>query len=220
LFRADVEVLAAPDGPFPNVDVLLHLDHIWDLSGFSSIMYDASTLSFYENIRKTADFVRKMNGSILIEGACDEIFDATGGIHNSLTTPEKAHRYYEETGCDLIVANLGTEHRASGQILHYYYDAARQIKNRIGHRIVLHGLSSVSLEQVKNLWDDGICKVNIWTMLERDSTPVLFDKMNINAAKLTGPQAALTHFTTVYRQDIIFEEMKKIVRRFLEMWYK
>jgi fructose-bisphosphate aldolase class II len=230
LFRADAEVLAAPDSPFPNVDVLLHLDHIqhdndaelltWDLSGFSSIMYDASTLPFDENIRKTADFVQRMKGRILIEGACDEIFDATGGVHNALTTPEKAKRYYEETGADLIVANLGTEHRASGQVLHYYDDTARMIRDRIGHNIVLHGLSSVSLDQVKNLFNDGICKVNIWTMLERDSTPVLFNDMKKYAAKVAGPEAALSHFTTMYRQDIIFTEMKKIVRRFLDMWYK
>jgi fructose/tagatose bisphosphate aldolase len=229
LFQADAQVLTAPDGPFPDVDVLLHLDHIqhdndnelleWDLSGFSSIMYDASTLPFEENIRKTADFVQKKKGKILIEGACDEIYDATGETHNALTTPENAERYFNETGADLIVANLGTEHRASGQTLHYYDDIARRIRDRIGHKIVLHGLSSVSLDQVKDLFNDGICKVNIWTMLERDSTPVLFDEMKKNTEKITGNGANISHFTTVYRQDIIFNEMKKIIRRFLDMWY-
>jgi len=229
LFRADAEVLAAPGGPFPNVDVLLHLDHVQhdidaqllssDLSGYSSIMYDASTLPFDENIRTTAEFAKRMKGKILVEGACDEIYDASGDTHNALTTPDNAERYFNETGIDLIVANLGTEHRASGQELHYYDDVARQIRDRIGHKIVLHGLSSVSLDQVVNLYNDGICKVNIWTMLERDSTPVLFEEMKANASKIAGPGAALSHFTTVYRQDIIFNEMKKIVRRFLDMWY-
>ena len=249
LFRADAGVLADPDGPFPDVDVLLHLDHVqhdldaelleWDLSGYSSIMYDASALPFDENIKKTAAFVKKKGGTILIEGACDEIFDATGDVHNALTTPERAKRYSCETGADLIVANLGTEHRASGQDLHYYGDTAREIKEQIGSRLVLHGLSSVSLEQVKNLCADGICKVNIWTMLERDSTPALLAEMVRNAVKAggqkavdeliseglltakaqTGENPALTHFTTVWRQDIIFGEMKKIVREFLDMWY-
>jgi len=230
LFRSDMGVLGEEGGPFPNVDILLHLDHVqhdadaelleWDLSGYSSIMYDASTLPFHENICKTAAFVEKMNKKIFIEGACDEIFNAGGDVHNALTTPENAKRYASKTGVDLIVANLGTEHRASGQDLHYHDDIARRIRDIIGHRIVLHGLSSVSLDQVKNLYDDGICKVNIWTMLERDTAPVLLHEMIKNSDKIAGPGKKLSHFTTVYRQDIIFTEMKKIVYKFLEMWFR
>ena len=256
LFRADADILADPDGPFPNVDVLLHLDHVqYDsdaelltrdlpeltsfLSDFSSIMYDASTLPLEENIKRTAEFVERTSGTIMTEGACDEIFDAVGDIRNALTTPEKAKKYYTETGVDWIVANLGTEHRASGQVLHYYNDVAQEIKRQIGSCIVLHGLSSVSPDQVTNLFHDGICKVNIWTMLERDSSPVLLREMIQNAVKVggtdmvnsliredflskksrTNEKAAISHFTTVWRQDIIFTEMKKIVRKFLDMFY-
>jgi len=230
LFSADAKILAEKNGPFPNVDVLLHLDHVqhdadekllenWDLSEYSSIMYDASNLPFAENIEKTAAFAKKMRGRILIEGACDEIYNAGGEIHNDLTTPEKAKEYISKTNVDLIVANLGTEHRASGQTLHYYDDTAKKIKAQIGAKTVLHGLSSVSLEQVKNLYNDGICKVNIWTMLERDSSPVLLGQMEKNAGKIAGTGASLSHFTTLWRQDIIFAEMKKIVNNFFEMWY-
>jgi len=203
-------------------------------------MYDASTLPFAENIEKTAKFTEKMRGKILIEGACDEIFDAGGDIHNDLTTPEKALEYITRTGVDLIVANLGTEHRAAGETLHYYGDMARKIKEQIGPKIVLHGLSSVSLEQVKHLYNDGICKVNIWTLLERDSSPELLRQMTANAVKVAGKdavqsllasgwlginaaadeKAALSHFTTVWRQDIIFAEMKKIIYNFFDTWYK
>ena len=61
-----------------------------------------------------------MKGRIFIEGACDEIVDATGDVHNDMTTPEKAKSYIDETGVDMIVANLGTEHRASGKDLKYH----------------------------------------------------------------------------------------------------
>jgi len=228
LFGSDAKILA---DAFPNVDLLLHLDHVqhdddlqlleeWDLSEYSSIMYDASNLPFVENMEKTAAFASKMRGKILIEGACDEIFNAGGELHNDLTTPERAGEYIKKTGADLIVANLGTEHRASNQSLHYYDDMAKKIKAQIGAKIVLHGLSSVSLDQVKNLFGDGICKVNIWTMLERDSSPVLLAQMLENAEKIAGKNAALSHFTTMWRQDIIFFEMQKIVYGFLDMWYK
>ena len=38
------------------------------------------------------------------------------------------------------------------------------------------------------------------------------------AADTRGP-AAVTHYTTTYRQDIVFAEMKKVVGGFLKLWY-
>lgn len=249
LFTNDVKTLAEDSGPFEDLRVMMHLDHIQydsdiellngDLSDYASIMYDASSLPFNENISRTAEFVKKRGKEILIEGACDEIVDATGVEHNGPTTPKNAKRYAEETGVDMIVANLGTEHRASGKELKYLGDVARQIKEQIGSNIVLHGTSSVTNEQVKNLYSDGICKVNIWTALERDSAPQLFYDMVKNGVKVagfdcieklikegyltekcrTGGKAAITHFTTMYRQDIIFEQMKDIVKAYLDLWY-
>lgn len=251
LFTSDVSILAEQEELFKDLHVMLHLDHVqhdadrdlleeWDLSPYSSIMYDASALPFEENIAKTKSFVEKMKGRILIEGACDEIFDATGLTHNAITTPANARKYFEQTGVDLIVANLGTEHRASGKDLKYYSEAALAIKREIGSKIVLHGTSSVPNEQVAHLYQDGICKVNIWTCLERDSVPVLLEEMVKNAVAVGGSEtvgmlqqenfltsnfdlskpALLSHFTTVYRQEIIFREMKKTVRNYLEMWYR
>ena len=249
LFRGDIEAFAGPNGVYNDVDVITHLDHVQfdddielingDLSGFSSIMYDASNLPFDKNIEYTKAFVSRMKGKIFIEGACDEIVDATGTVHNALTTPENAKRYMEETGVDMIVANLGTEHRASGKELKYHGEVAREIKKLIGNNIVLHGTSSVTNDQVKELYSDGVCKVNIWTALERDTSKPLFYEIVKNASKVGGPEMVdklieegyltekcrtgekinLAFFTTRYRQGIIFEEMKKMVNTYLEMWY-
>ena len=248
LFQSDVKALADKGCYFDNLDVMLHLDHIQyneyellesDLSGYSSIMYDASELLLDENIKLTADFVRKNKDIIVIEGACDQIVDATGSVHNELTTPENALRYANETGVDFIVANLGTEHRATGKELKYYEDRAREIKAKIGAKIVLHGTSSVTNSQVVNLFNDGVCKVNIWTALERDATPKLFEDMVKSGAEivnsetierlieegyltekcLTGQKPSIAKYTTMYRQDIIFKEMEKMVTEYLDMWY-
>ena len=43
----------------------------------------------------------------------------------------------KQTGVDLVVANLGTEHRASGKDLRYHQTAAKAIKSMIGAKIVL-----------------------------------------------------------------------------------
>lgn len=247
LFRSDLEIVSQV---FPNVDVLIHLDHAQydtdaqllesDLSMYSSVMYDASALPMEENIRLTRDYVQRKGHQLLVEGACDEIVDATGEARCEITDADKCERYMKETGVDIVVANLGTEHRASGQDLHYYSDAAKAIKARIGPRICLHGTSSVSNDQIVKLFDDGICKVNIWTALERDASPALTEWIVKNAAKCGGPKmeqklidegyltasvktgdkSSLQYFTTTARQEIIFTEMKKIVRGYLDLWYK
>lgn len=51
----------------------------------------------------------------------------------------------------MIVANLGTEHRATGKNLTYHYELAKEIKKEIGTNIVLHGTSSVTNDKVKGL---------------------------------------------------------------------
>lgn len=249
LFRQEAEVLMREGGDYENVDLMLHLDHVQhdldaelcesDLSVYSSIMYDASALPLEENILKTRAFVEKKGQEILVEGACDEIIDAGGEAHNDITTADKCREYVERTGVDLVVANLGTEHRASGKELQYHGDAAREIKAEIGPKIVLHGTSSVSNDQLRKLFDDGVCKVNIWTALERDASPRLFEFLVKNASKAAGPETvrklkeegylteqcmtgekeALTAFTTAARQEIVYQEMKRIVREYLDMWY-
>lgn len=250
LFMADLQVLAGRGSPFENLRIMIHLDHTqfdddqellgWDLSQFSSIMFDASKVSFAENIRLTRQFVEAWGDRIVIEGACDEIVDATGSTRSDLTTADKAEEYLRGTGVDLIVANLGTEHRATGKDLRYYGDHARQIRDRIGTRIVLHGASSVPADQLADLINDGICKVNLWTALERDTTPVLFKDMVRHACEVAGSQtvselkqagllgescldnhkASIAYFTTTYRQTVIFEAMKDLVHASCKLWLR
>lgn len=250
LFLGDLKILTEKGAPYEKLRVMIHLDHVqfdddrdllsWDMGAFSSIMFDASKLPFQENIKLTKQFVREQKARIVIEGACDEIVDATGNAKSDITTPEKAEEYIANTDVDLIVANLGTEHRASAKNLKYYSDAAKKIKDCIGSKIVLHGASSVPSDQIAHLIDDGICKVNLWTALERDSSPALLQAMVENAAKVAGKekvvelknaallgskcnadaQASLEYFTTAYRQHIVFNEMKQIVHAYLRLWYQ
>ena len=249
LFLKELEVLTREGSPFANLSVMVHLDHTqwdrdeellkWDMEQFSSIMYDASNLPFEENIKRTAEFVEKNGKKIVIEGACDEIVDATGVEEGTLTTPDSAVKYLNQTNADFIVANLGTEHRANAADLKYKKELAQEISKLTGPRLVLHGASSVGLDQIRGLFNDGIAKVNIWTTLERDSSPVLFGDMVKNAAKVTGinrteqlintgylgqnvdktSKPSLTHYTTAYRQEIVFNKMKQIVLSYLQMWY-
>jgi fructose/tagatose bisphosphate aldolase len=131
-------------------------------------MFDASALAFEDNMAQTAHYVERFGKRVIVEGAVDEIFESgTGEQKNQITTVPQAKRYVEKTGVDLIVPNLGTEHRASARELRYHTDDARTISAAVGKILVLHGTSSLSPQDFKHLKDDGIMKVNIWTAIEK-----------------------------------------------------
>ena len=181
-FRNDVERLARPDGPYPDLDVIVHLDHAQPGSDdwifeenddfISSVMYDCSHYPLDENIRMVQEFVSRHKDRLIVEGCVDEIYASDSGagrrdFKDTITTAEDACRYFEKTGVDLLVANLGTEHRrTAGALKHYHREAAREISAKIGRQLVLHGTSCLNRDDIKNVPDDGIVKVNIWTILE------------------------------------------------------
>ncbi len=250
LFLADLNVLTSKGSPYHHLRVMIHLDHIqwdidkelqsWDMNYFSSIMFDATTLTFGENIAKTTAFVEKYKKKIFIEGASDKIGVTTVSENNGLTNAQQVEEYYRETGVDLIVADLGTEHRADKAKLKYNSELAKDITRRIGPRLCLHGTSSVTLDKLSNLFDDGIRKVNVWTILEREGAKSLFRHMIENASKIVGPELAnellkakflgeksaldkplsIDCFPTAYRQEIIFRSMIQTITGYLRQWYK
>ena len=249
LFMADLQVLTAKESPYANLRVMVHLDHIlwdldkellnWDMNQFSSIMYDASTLPLEENINHTSRFVEQQGRKVLIEGACDEIGHGSSSADDTHNAAQ-AEEYYNRTGVDLIVANLGTEHRAAESKLNYNHNLARAITQHIGPKLCLHGTSSVAPENLARLFDDGVRKVNLWTALERESTNTLFLDLLQNVSRHIGrertadlikenmlgdaveknePQST-AYFTTTYRQQVVFKAMQEIVNGYLIIWYK
>ena len=181
--KADIERLAREDGPYSDLDVIVHLDHaqpgnddwiIEDYSDFiSSVMWDCSHYSLQDNARMMNDFISRYGSYFIVEGAVDEIYNydennVRGEITDQITDPDVAAKYFHDTGCDLIVANLGTEHRRTEGSVTYRADAARAITERIGRKLTLHGTSSIEQHALFLLPEDGIVKVNLWGRLESD----------------------------------------------------
>jgi len=249
LFLDDLTIFSSTQSPYSDLRLMIHLDHIqwdkdrqlldWDLKQFSSIMFDASRLPLDQNIKKTAEFVNQFGNDLLIEGACDEIGVSSDSDNKGLTEPAQASRYQKETGVDILVVNLGTEHRAAEANFHYHADLAQQISALTGPRLCLHGTSSLPAGSLSKLFSDGIRRVNLWTALERESSVLLLEDMIINAAKIAGSvrthkfisegllgagvetdsQPSLDYFTTTYRNNKIFHYMKAIVTDYLNLFY-
>jgi fructose/tagatose bisphosphate aldolase len=129
-------------------------------------MCDASEKPFETNIRLTAQYVEEVRGRVLVEGAVDEIFEAgSDQPKNEPTSVEQAERFLRETGVDILVPNVGTEHRSTATVAAYRSDRAKEISSKVGKILCLHGTSSLGMDDLSRLTADGFVKINIFTVL-------------------------------------------------------
>ena len=257
LMFSDLNVYMGVNSPYRNLLVLPHLDHAFPwLDGdiledyaeqFASVMCDASEKSFSENIRLTAEYVEKVKGKVIVEGAVDEIFESGGEDQkNEPTTVEQARMFLKETGVDIIVPNVGTEHRATADKAKYLSDSAREISHALGSILCLHGTSSVKAEELYKLPEDGFVKINIYTTLAvsggqalakkvldilgnifcEDEIKELVQKSVLGSAVLS-PQYGetklplkpkLEYVTNPGRRDVWFEAVKNRCKEFMEVF--
>ena len=256
LMFSDLDILTGEDSPYKDLLVMPHLDHSnpWEnmdiLIGFAdkfaSVMCDASEKPLEENIRLTAEYVEKVKGKVVVEGAVDEISSTDGGPREKKATAEEALNYVSKTGVDIIVPNLGTEHRSTTASAHYDSERAREITAAVGKIICLHGSSSVKKEDLSKLPQDGIIKINLYTALayaggkavvnhvledvanvyRMEELKELVEKGVLGKAVLEenygktempiGPK--LAHFTNPLRSDAWFEAFKEKCKDYMRIF--
>ena len=150
-----------------GLPICLHLDHgdSFELckacvdDGFTSVMIDASSKPFEENIELTKQVVAYAHdhGVVVeaelgtLEGIEDEVVVAEG--HASYTRPEEVEEFVSRTGCDSLAIAIGTSHGAykfkPGTKPQLRFDVLEEVSKRLpGFPIVLHGSSSVPQDLV------------------------------------------------------------------------
>ena len=182
-----LEVYADLGGYFPAVRILPFIDHGWAtddndiqmlfdesvIDRMAIIMFDASKLDYDQNIRRTAEYVARYGDRVVIEAAADKIYDPSDVVRlklsreDQLSKPAEVVRFVRETGVDLIVPNLGTEHRSVGagtEERRYERVLAQTLRDQVGSIMALHGSSSLG-GKVGDTATDGICKVNFYTAM-------------------------------------------------------
>lgn len=186
--------------PYFDVQVLPHLDHAdpvrdkWALTEgtdyLASVMFDAQKYSLKDNIKLTADYVRKYGKKVLIEGIMDElsVFQAPEKLAAEVTDNyhERAFDYMKKTGVDFLVADLGTEQQsqAIGKSV-YLKERARNIYKQLNDRVlVLHGTSCLSDKEISTLPGDGILRVNMWTRIAREAGLYAFKQLKRREDKI------------------------------------
>ena len=168
----------------PNIPIALHLDHGPDFEtckscidgGFTSVMIDASSKPFEENIEITKKVVEYAHDhGVVVEaelgtlaGIEDDVKVAAHAA--SYTRPEEVEEFVAKTGCDSLAIAIGTSHGAykftadqctrneKGELVPppLRFDILDEIVRRLpGFPIVLHGSSSVPQEFVKMINENG-----------------------------------------------------------------
>ena len=158
-----------------KVDVAVHLDHGLTFEtvdkalelGFTSVMLDASTLPFEENIAKVKTVVekaRKYGSTVEAElglvggsedGSCDH------GIR--CTDPDDAVDYARETGIDALAVAIGNAHGNYPVAPTLAFDVLEKIHEKVDIPLVLHGGSGITDKDFQRAISLGIRKVNIAT---------------------------------------------------------
>ncbi len=176
----EIEVIPFLDHGWAPHGVDLELMHeAWFQNAVGIIMFDASAFDFDENIRLTSDFVRQARHRVVVEACPDKVYERGALLAKRLngadllSRPEAVERFVSQTGVDLIVPNLGTEHRGALQTpLQYRRDVAQEITRRVGPIQALHGTSSLG-GRLATVGQDGICKVNYYTAMAGAATQSL-----------------------------------------------
>ena len=167
-----------------GLPIALHLDHgdSFELckscidGGFTSVMIDASSKPFEENIAITKQVVEYAHDhGVVVEaelgtlaGIEDEV--KVAAHEASYTHPEEVEEFVSKTGCDSLAIAIGTSHgaykfkpeqctrNADGILVPppLRFDVLKEVSKRLpGFPIVLHGSSSVPQEYVKMINDHG-----------------------------------------------------------------
>ena len=161
-----------------KLPVCIHLDHSdWDpivkaiRAGFTSVMIDASSLPFEENVaitKKVCELAHPLGVSV--EGELGTIGttdgDTEGGTDSIIyTNPDDAVRFVEETGCDALAIAIGTAHGFYHGTPVLDKERVSEVKKLVSVPLVLHGASGLSEEDVRECVERGMCKVNFATEL-------------------------------------------------------
>jgi fructose-bisphosphate aldolase class II len=186
-----------------KVPVCLHLDHGLSLPeieralrvGFSSVMIDASHLSFQDNInlsRAAAEMAHVAGASLEAElgqiGGKEEEIEAAG----AMTDPETVPEFVASTGLDVLAAAFGSVHQKTVRDAKLDLGRLEQIAQRTSVPIVLHGGSGVPFESVQAAIARGVAKVNVGTELQRSFSRTLRETLSAHpdewdARKLIAP---------------------------------
>lgn len=164
-----------------SVPVCVHYDHGLTFArcmqalrlGFTSVMYDCSTAGYGENVAKVAEMVKICHGmGVTVEGELGHVGDNEGAgrlanPEDFYTDPQQAADFAVRTGVDSLAVAVGNAHGDYKFTPKLDFDRIAEIEEATKLPLVLHGGSGLSDDDFKIAVQKGVCKVNIFTDIDR-----------------------------------------------------
>ena len=191
---------------FYTVPVCFHLDHATDLdsikaaaeAGFSSVMFDGSTLPFRENAARTAEVTAYAHArGITVEAELGHVGNAMVGnekdtvqnedAEDTLTLPEEVVKFVEITDVDALAVAIGTSHGVYKKTPTLRIDRLDEIVAVCDRPLVLHGGSGTPDDQMQTAIKHGITKINIYSDVVGAMNSALREKLNSITNPSTWP---------------------------------
>ncbi|EOH78418.1 ketose-bisphosphate aldolase [Enterococcus malodoratus] len=178
-----------------KVPVVIHMDHggsVKDVmrairNGYTSVMIDASTQSYEDNMKLTKEVVtlaHDVNVSVEAElGTIGNNGSAEGGSANIIyTDPNQAEEFVKETGIDTLAVAIGTAHGLYPKDMtpKLNIELLKELNERLDIPFVLHGGSGNPDSEVSEAVKYGVAKVNLSSDLKSVFFDALRDILNKN----------------------------------------
>lgn len=172
--------------------VVLHLDHATDEElvaravglGFTSVMFDASTLDYDENVARTAYLTRRVHeNGVWMEAELGEV-GGKDGVHapGVRTDPAQAAEFVAATGVDALAVAVGSSHAMTERTATLDFELIARLSAAVDVPLVLHGSSGVPDDSISRAVAAGLTKVNIATHLNAVFTAALRDYLAAHPA--------------------------------------
>ena len=158
-----------------KVEIAVHLDHGLRIEtvekalemGFTSVMFDGSTLPLDENIeavRKVRAMADRYGATVEAELGVVGGNEGDGAAHEILcTNPDDAKRFCDETGVDALAVAIGNAHGNYPVLPNLRFDVLEEINETVETPLVLHGGTGITDEMFQRAIRSGVRKVNIAT---------------------------------------------------------
>ena len=164
-----------------SVSICVHYDHGLTFArcmealrlGFTSVMYDCSTVSYEENVSRVAEMVKICHGmGVTVEAELGHVGDNTGAgklehPEDYYTDPDTAVDFVKRTGADALAVAVGNAHGDYAFPPKLDFDRIDTISKKTNIPLVLHGGSGLADDDFRRAVKLGISKVNIFTDIDK-----------------------------------------------------
>jgi fructose-bisphosphate aldolase, class II len=190
-----VAAAAAAVARTSTAPLALHLDHVESeellhqahTEGFGSVMFDASKLAYGENVRATAEAVRRCHErGLWIEAELGKVGGKEGeapldahapGVR---TDPAEAAAYVAATGVDALAVAVGSSHAMTERTAALDHPLIARLRDAVPCPLVLHGSSGVPDDEIRRAVASGMVKINVGTALNTAFTRAVRDCLGRN----------------------------------------